>query len=53
MPDMISNISSFNTSCLLPFIEGFFTSSLGLTFVGTVVICVVLRGLINLFHTKF
>lgn len=53
MADMISNISSFNTDCLLPFIQGFFTSSLGLCFVGTVVICVVLRGLADLFKTKF
>lgn len=53
MSEMISNISSFNTDCLLPFIEGFFSSSIGITFVGTVVIIVVLRGLASLFKTKF
>ena len=53
MSDLIANISSFNTQCLLPFITGFFTSSIGLCFVGTVVIVVVLRGLATLFRTKF
>lgn len=53
MSEMISNISSFNTNCLLPFITGFFSSNLGITFVGTVVIVVVLRGLAALFRTKF
>lgn len=53
MSDLISNISSFNTDCLLPFITGFFTSSIGLCFVGVVVIIVVLRGLASLFKTKF
>lgn len=53
MSDMISYISSFNSDCLLPFITGFFTSSLGLFFVGVVSIVVVLKGLANLFKTKF
>lgn len=53
MSEMIANISSFNTRCLLPFITGFFTSTVGLCFVGTVVIVVVLRGLATLFRTKF
>lgn len=53
MSDLIANISAFNTGCLLPFIEGFFTSTIGITFVGTVVIIVVLRGLASLFKTKF
>lgn len=53
MSDLIANISSFNTNCLLPFITGFFTSTIGLCFVGTVVIVVVLRGLATLFKTKF
>lgn len=53
MSEMIANISSFNSSCLLPFIEGFFTSTIGITFVGTVVVVVVLRGLASLFKTKF
>ncbi len=53
MSEMISNISSFNTNCLLPFVEDFFSSNLGITFVGSVVIVVVLRGLATLFKTKF
>lgn len=53
MSEMIANISSFNADCLLPFVEGLFTSSLGITFVGTAVIVVVLRGLATLFKTKF
>lgn len=53
MADMISNIASFNTGCLLPFIQGFFTSNIGLFFVGVVTIAVVLRGLAALVHTKF
>lgn len=53
MASIISDLSSFNTSCLLPFLTGFFTSSIGLFFVGVVTICVVLRGLASLFKTKF
>lgn len=53
MADMISNIASFNSACLLPFIQGFFTSNIGLFFVGIVAIAVVLRGLASLFNTKF
>lgn len=53
MAQMISDITSFNTQVLIPFIEDFFSSSLGLFFVGVVAVCVVLRGLASLFQAKF
>lgn len=53
MSELISNIGSFNTDCLVPFIEDFFTANIGICFVGVTVIVVVLRGLANLFKTKF
>lgn len=53
MAQMIADISSFNTSVLLPFVENFFTGTLGLFFVGIVAVCVVLRGLAALVKTRF
>lgn len=53
MSELIVNIGLFNQHCLLPFISGFFTSTVGFCFVGTVCIVVVLRGLATLFKTKF
>lgn len=53
MSELIANIGQFNTDCLLPFIHGLFTSTVGLCFVGTTCVVVVLRGLATLFKTKF
>lgn len=49
----ISDISSFNTSVVLPFINQFFTESVGFIFVAVVCFVVVMAVLARLLKHKF
>lgn len=51
--DFLSNISSFNTSVLIPFIESFFSTTIGITFVGCVSFCFVFAVVARLLRHKF
>lgn len=49
----LDNISSFNTSVLLPFINDFFLSTIGITFVAVVAFVVVIAVLARLLKHRF
>lgn len=46
--DFVSNLTAFNTGVVIPFITGFFTSTIGFCFVAVCVFSVVLIGLARL-----
>lgn len=48
--DFLANITSFNTSVIIPFIVSFFTSTIGFCFIAVVVLCVVVSLLASLLY---
>lgn len=48
--DLISNITTFNTNVLLPFIVGFFTSTVGICFIAMTCLVVVIHLLAGLMY---
>lgn len=53
MSNFLDNLAYFNTQVMIPFINGFFTESIGILFVGSAVVLVVLGVLLRLIRTKF
>lgn len=48
--DLISNITTFNTQVLVPFIVSLFTSTVGFCFIAVVVLVVVIHLLAGLMY---
>lgn len=48
--DLISNITTFNTQVLIPFIVSFFTTTIGFCFIAVVVLVVVIHLLASLMY---
>lgn len=53
MSEFLTNISQLITTCIIPFIDDLFVSSIGILFVGVACFVVVAKMVANLMHTKF